>query len=179
MWSTHATVVPATLCLLLAGRPAHAADCRHLPAPDRPRAVANDNRVGGGTLRDGVVTLRLVVRDVSWYPDGPNGCALRVRAFAEEGNPALIPGPLIRVRAGTEVRASVRNTLRTTLWVRGLHDRDTGILDSAEVAPGAGLVEYGYVGSIPHLLHVVGPASHEIKIQHLPELTVRELEVQL
>ena len=137
MWSTHATVVPATLCLLLAGRPAHAADCRHLPAPDRPRAVANDNRVGGGTLRDGVVTLRLVVRDVSWYPDGPNGCALRVRAFAEEGKPAVIPGPLIRVRAGTEVRASVRNTLRTTLWVRGLHDRDTGILDSAEVAPGA------------------------------------------
>ena len=81
MWITRATVMVATFTLLVGARPARAVDCRHLPAPDQPRAVPNDNRVAGGTIRDGVVALRLVIREASWYPDGPDGCALRVRAF--------------------------------------------------------------------------------------------------
>ena len=87
-------------------------------------------------VRDGVLTLRLVIREASWYPDGPNGCALRVHAFAEEGDSARIPGPLIRVRTGTEVRVRVRNALASTRWVRGLQARDVDGLDSTEVAPG-------------------------------------------
>jgi len=114
-----------------------AAECRHLPAAPSDRAIANDNRSPAGTLRDGVLTVRLVARTVAWRPDGPNGCALAVNAFGEEGRAIQIPGPLMRVSAGTEVRVSVRNALRKTLWVRGLQDRAPGVLDSTEVLPGA------------------------------------------
>jgi FtsP/CotA-like multicopper oxidase with cupredoxin domain len=116
---------------------ARAADCRHRPAPGEPRAVANDNRASGGTLRDGLFRLDLVARAVAWYPDGPGGCAVRVHGFAEQGKPPQIPGPLVRVRAGTEVRVGIRNALEAPIWVRGLEDRTSGTLDSAEIAPGA------------------------------------------
>ncbi len=112
-------------------------DCRHSRAGVGDRAVANENRASSGTFRNDTLTLRLVMRAAVWYPEGPSGCALRVNAFAEEGRAAQIPGPLIRVNAGTNVRASVRNALPTSLWVRGLQDRDTGTLDSMEIAPGA------------------------------------------
>ena len=87
------------------------AECRHLPPAPSDRAVANDNRSPAGTVRDGVLTVRLVARAVAWQPDGANGCALSVNAFSEEGRATQIPGPLIRVRAGAEVRVSVRNAL--------------------------------------------------------------------
>lgn len=114
-----------------------AADCRHLPPAPARRAIANDNQVRAGTVRDDVLTLRLVAQTVAWQPNGADGCALTVNAFAEEGNPTQIPGPLIRVRAGTAVRVSVRNALATSLWVRGLQNRSPGILDSVELAAGA------------------------------------------
>jgi manganese oxidase len=115
-----------------------AADCRHLPTPPTRQAIPNDNRARAGTLRDGVLTVRLVAHSVAWRPDGDAGCALTVNAFAEEGRLVQVPGPLMRVRAGTEVRVSVRNALDTTLWVRGLQDRTDGTpFDSTEIAPGA------------------------------------------
>ena len=55
---------------------------------------------------------------------------------------------MIRVRAGTEVRVTVRNALDTPLWVRGLQDRATRVLDSAEVAPGA-TREFRFVATAP------------------------------
>jgi len=114
-----------------------AAECRHLPAAPANRAIANDNRSSAGAVRDGVLTVRLVAHAVAWRPDGANGCALTVNAFSEDGRPTQIPGPLIRVRVGTEVRVSVRNALAKTLWVRGLQDRAPGTMDSTEVLAGA------------------------------------------
>src|SRR5215212_11081244 len=83
-----------------------AADCRSFPVAPTTKAAANDNQSRAGTLRDGVLTLKLVARPVAWRPDGPTGCALSVHAFAEEGKSPQIPGPLIRVSAGTEVRVT-------------------------------------------------------------------------
>ncbi|HEX8212459.1 MAG TPA: multicopper oxidase domain-containing protein [Longimicrobium sp.] len=60
-------------------------------------------------------------------------------AFAEEGGAAQIPGPLVRVRAGTEAEVNVRNTLRDTLQVHGLHARpQSGPVDATPLvlAPG-------------------------------------------
>src|SRR5215204_5402581 len=114
-----------------------AAECRHLPVAPTDRAIPNDNRAPAGTVHDGVLTVRLVAHAVAWQPDGTSGCALSVNGFAEEGRPTQIPGPLIRVTAGTEVRVSVHNALTKTLWVRGLQDHVAGILDSAAVLPGA------------------------------------------
>ncbi|HMA23009.1 MAG TPA: multicopper oxidase domain-containing protein [Gemmatimonadaceae bacterium] len=121
--------------------------CSALPSPPRNAALANDNRLRAGTLHGGVLTVRIVAGRAAWRPDGPSGCALGVHAFAEEGKPATIPGPLIRVWSGTKVRVTVRNALSTPLWVRGLQDRAAGnTLDSTEVPPGQ-LREFRFVAA--------------------------------
>ena len=91
-------------------------------APDR--VGANDNRVPAGTLRGGILTVRLEMREGEWHPDGETETGVQVRAFAEEGKGLQIPGPLIRVAEGTEIRVSVRNTAADVpLVVHGLQDR--------------------------------------------------------
>jgi FtsP/CotA-like multicopper oxidase with cupredoxin domain len=111
-------------------------DCAHLPPARAPSAEPNDNTATAGTLESGRLTLRLVIQAVSWYPDGPTGCAVQVNAFAEEGKAARIPGPLVRVRAGTELRVTVRNGLENAIWIRGLRDQTPYARDSVEIAPG-------------------------------------------
>lgn len=130
-----------------------AGDCR-LPSPAPSTAAEpNDNRAHAGTLRDGVLTVRLVAREAAWRPDGPEGCALPVHAFAEEGKLTQVPGPMIRVAAGTEVRVAVRNALSSAIWVRGLQDRTIGTqLDSVEVAPGA-TRDFRFVAATPGAWH--------------------------
>src|SRR3954471_21455995 len=68
-----------------------------------PRVVINDNRHAAGILKAGVLTLRLEARLGDWHPDGEGAVGATVPAFAEEGQPTRIPGPLIRVPAGTEI----------------------------------------------------------------------------
>ena len=87
------------------------------------RVLPNDNRAPAGTVRNGVLTMRLVARTATWHPDGEKAPGAAIAAFAEEGGAALIPGPLMRVPAGTEVEVTVRNALRDTLRVHGLHSR--------------------------------------------------------
>ena len=95
------------------------------------RVSTNDNRVASGSRRDGVLTLRLEVRDGEWHPDRESDPGLVVRVFAEEGKAAVIPGPLVRVPEGTEIHAFVRNTLTdSTLVVHGLG------ADSIQIGPG-------------------------------------------
>lgn len=97
--------------------------CDGVPTTNAGRAVANDNRVPAGLLKNGTLTIRLTMREVAWYPDGPQGCGLRVHAFAEDGKSPRVPGPLIRVKVGTEVRVILRNDLGESVRVRGLLDR--------------------------------------------------------
>lgn len=99
-------------------------------------ARANDNRTPAGTLRNGVLTLRLEIVETIWYPHQEGGPSLHVNAFAEEGAAPQIPGPLIRVPEGTEIHATVRNRLPVTMFVQGLHERP-GPNVPLEVAPGA------------------------------------------
>jgi FtsP/CotA-like multicopper oxidase with cupredoxin domain len=125
-------LAPATLP---GDRGSPAAPTRETPPPP-DRVLPNDNRRPAGTVRGGVLTLRLEARIAAWQPE-PDGPALPVYAFAEEGRAPLIPGPLVRVGAGTEVRATVRNTLTKAMVVRGLQDRPSATLAAVEIAPGA------------------------------------------
>ena len=98
--------------------------------------VANDNRQPAGTLRGGVLTVALEARRGTWYPEGPNGSGLPVEAWGEPGRPLQDPGPLVRVRVGTTVRADLHNTLDAPLVVYGFGATKRGALDSIVVAPG-------------------------------------------
>ncbi len=90
------------------------------------RIAINDNRSPGGTLQNGVLTIRLEAREGEWHPDRDSDPGVTVLAFGEEGKPLQIPGPLIRVTEGTEVHAFVRNAIGgRTLTVHGLYPRGT------------------------------------------------------
>lgn len=104
------------------------------PRPGAPvaRVVPNDNRTPAGTMRNGALTIKLVVLRAEWYPEDDNGPHIAVPALGEEGKAASIPGPLIRVRAGTVIHATIRNAFPdSTVHMIGL-----GGADSVELAPG-------------------------------------------
>ncbi|MBT8488553.1 MAG: multicopper oxidase domain-containing protein [Gemmatimonadetes bacterium] len=80
-------------------------------------------RSAGTTGADGVHRVALEARQVEWRPWGDDGPALRAHAFVEDGHGARVPGPLIRVPAGTTVEVTLRNNLPRPMAVRGLNDR--------------------------------------------------------
>src|SRR5215213_2543518 len=132
---TLALSIPLLLTSAFAQRFPLTDPCPGLPRAPGPRAAANDNRVAAGTRHGDTLLLSLVAAPVAWYPEAETGCALPVLAFAEAGTQPSVPGPLVRVRAGTVMRISVRNTVGRTLWVRGLHDRPSRVREGVELAP--------------------------------------------
>jgi FtsP/CotA-like multicopper oxidase with cupredoxin domain len=104
---------------------------------DLRRVVPNDNRRPAGSLRGGVLTLRLEVRTGVWYPEGPRGDSVVAPVFAEEGKAAQVPGPLIRVPAGTMIEATLRNALAdSALHFHGFSTRPAGSDSGLVVGPG-------------------------------------------
>ena len=95
----------------------------------------NDNRRPAGRLENGVLTVRLEARGGTWRPEGSRGPIIATAAFAEEGKALEIPGPLLRVPAGTEIAASVRNSLMQPMWLYGMGAK-RGIGDSVAIAAG-------------------------------------------
>ena len=100
------------------------------------RIAPNDNRTSGGQLQNGTFRISLEARTGQWQPEGGEGKSLDVAAWAEAGKPMQNPGPLIRVPEGTEVRASLRNTLAKPLTVYGF-GATRGTTDSITLEPGA------------------------------------------
>ena len=96
--------------LLLFGAAAFA---QSAPKSDLPKVVANDNRTPAGQLKNGVLELRLELREGVWYPEDEGGAHRDIYAFAEEGQAPQSSGPLIRVPQGTQIHASIRNALPT------------------------------------------------------------------
>ena len=129
----HASLAILSLVFLTS-----AAGVRHSTAPERIQT--HDNERAAGTMRDGVLRLQLDTRVGTWYPHGADGPSAEMLAFGEVGRPLQIPGPLIRVRAGTDVIVSIKNSLAdSTLTVHGLVSRPVpaGAADTVNVAPGA------------------------------------------
>ena len=103
-----------------------------------PEIAVSDNRAPAGRLHKGVLTIELEARAGVWHPEESDGPGLEVQAFAEPGKPPQIPGPLIRVPEGTEIRATVRNAISgATLVVYGLDARPGDEKNALEVPPGA------------------------------------------
>jgi FtsP/CotA-like multicopper oxidase with cupredoxin domain len=86
--------------------------------PEEVTALPNDNRQPAGSLRDGVLQIDLVARPARWEgeksdmaPGATTPTVISVLGFSEEGGSVMIPGPLIRVPQGTEVRVRLRNAI--------------------------------------------------------------------
>jgi FtsP/CotA-like multicopper oxidase with cupredoxin domain len=107
-----------------------------------PIVGANPNTERAGALHDGVLTVTLEAEETLWHLNGPTRSPMTIAAFAEAGKAPLMPGPLLRAPAGTELRISMRNSLRVPLTfqvpasMHGGPDRSDAI-DSIVVAPGA------------------------------------------
>lgn len=107
--------------------------------PVMERARYNDNRARAGLSSGNVLAVRIEARLAMWHPNGDDQPGAPIPVFAELGRPAQVPGPMIRVAAGTDVIAIVRNAIPgAALTIHGLHARPaSGGADSITLAPGA------------------------------------------
>jgi FtsP/CotA-like multicopper oxidase with cupredoxin domain len=101
------------------------------------RVVPNDNRVAAGALVRDTLHLSLVLQRAEWYPEAEDGPHVTVEAFSEAGKAPSIPAPLIRVREGTVIQATVRNALPdSTANLIGFGTHPIATTDTVEVKPG-------------------------------------------
>lgn len=113
-----------------------AATALYVAPPAAPEAVANPNTRIAGRLANGILTISLDAVDARWNPEGADSPLLDFPAFAESGRAPSIPGPFIRVTAGTEIRATVHNRLAKPLLIRGLQDHASATLDTFDIPAG-------------------------------------------
>jgi FtsP/CotA-like multicopper oxidase with cupredoxin domain len=102
----------------------------------------NPNTKRTGVLRAGVLTIALEARKGSYEIDGATHPPVETEAFSEPGKAPLMPGPLVRAPAGTELRFSIRNALSVPLTffvpaAAHLGADHFDAMDSVVVAPGA------------------------------------------
>lgn len=99
-------------------------------------AVPNDNRKPAGQFANNSLSLSIEARTVGWRPDLAVDSLATVMAFAETGKQASIPGPLLRVRAGTRVTVNVANKITNVpLVISGLR-AGTVPGDTIQIVPG-------------------------------------------
>ena len=108
-----------------------------LPSSEPDAIAANQNRLPAGQLKNNVLRVALEAREGMWRPQSDNGEGVVVQAFGEVGKPLQIPGPLLRVRSGTRIEVTLRNSLQQELVVHGLHTRPGGGAAALRIAPGA------------------------------------------
>ena len=107
--------------LLLLASPFVPRLCYASDASPFPITSANDNRTPAGNLTNGILTLRLALREARWYAEEPDGVYEDVYSFAEEGHAPQSPGPLIRVTQGTRIHITLHNVLPVAAKIYGLH----------------------------------------------------------
>jgi manganese oxidase len=154
-------VVVIALCVTLAPLPAGSQPLAGVSTAAPPERVAiNDNRAAAGTQGDGTLTIQLDARLGTWHPDRETDPGVVVKAFAVEGGRPQIPGPVIRVREGTEIRARVRNSLSESLAVHGFYTRPGTASGSGVVviAPGE-TREVGFLAGRPGTYYYWGATA--------------------
>ena len=135
------------------------------------RIVISDNRKPAGALSGTVLTVRLEARLGKWYPDRESDPGVVVKAFAADGGPLQVPGPVLRVREGTEIRATVRNSLSEPLVLRGLYSRPgpASAADPITIAPGASK-QLDFAAGRAGTYYYWGAATSDVTLQTRPAL---------
>jgi manganese oxidase len=112
-------------------------------APSRKPVLLrpNPNTERAGVLKNGILTVALEAKESAWYLNGESRPTMTIEAFSEVGKAPLMPGPLIRAPQGTDIRLSVRNSLRLPLTffiAAAMRGAPGGFAqDTVVVAPGA------------------------------------------
>src|SRR5512147_2417127 len=109
------TILPgaAPLCAIVVAASAMAAPAgaSHLRSEfretDLPDATTNDNTRSAGTLRGGVLTVRLYAAEAKWHPGPADAPPVITALFGEEGHAPSNPGPLMRVPLGTRIAVTM------------------------------------------------------------------------
>jgi len=83
----------------------------------------NDNTRPAGRVDGHRLSLGLVAATGTFGPEGPHMRPHEVAAFGESDQALSAPGPLIRVKVGTEISITLANHLAYELTVHGLCDR--------------------------------------------------------
>ena len=107
------------------------------PAANAIAAVANNNRTAAGAISGRVLTLTMDVVSARWKPEGDRDPEVPVLAFAERGKAPSVPGPMVRVRVGTEVRLTLTNRTDSALVIGGLRAGSDPTSDTVHLAVGA------------------------------------------
>src|SRR6185312_16155297 len=106
-----------------------------------PLVRPNSNTASAGTLHNGVLTLELEAKQSLWRFN-PALPPMTLAVFSEAGKAPLMPGPFVRVPAGTQLHLTIRNSLDkplTFMLPQALHGGADQIkaIDSVVIAPGA------------------------------------------
>lgn len=107
-----------------------------LVRPDSSTIVPNDNLAAAGRLANGVLHVSLEMGMGQWPVYGSGRAAGTILAFAETGKAPSIPGPMLRVRLGTRIVATVVNHWDQPLVVHGLSARRAAVPDTLVVPAG-------------------------------------------
>jgi FtsP/CotA-like multicopper oxidase with cupredoxin domain len=131
--------------------------------PSVPPIVANQNRVPAGKLEHGVLNVQLEIRSGAWRPEADDGPQLFVQAFGEEGHAAQIPGPLLRMPAGTTVYVKVTNKVDAKATVYGLNSRP-GDPRAGIVIDAGKSVEWSFAAGAPGTYYYWARTTEPFKI---------------
>ena len=109
-------------------------------------ARPNDNRRAAGVMHGDTLVLHLDVRMARWYPESDTGAFITAAIVGEVGQAPQVPGPLVRVREGTPIVATLTNNLTdsTVSWI-GIALRPGS--DSTVLAPGASITRRFVAGA--------------------------------
>ena len=106
------------------------------PAANATRASVHSNHVPAGTRSGGTLTIGLDIVESAWKPEGDDDPEVPVLAFAEHGKGPTVPGPLIRVPQGTEIRVTLTNRVDSAITIGGLRPGVSDSPDTLTIAAG-------------------------------------------
>ena len=99
--------------------------------------LPNDNRTPAGTLNNKTLKLDLEIKWGDFRMETPDRPGLKLVAVGEVGKPATIPSPLVRMKKGSIIDATVHNTLKdSTITLYGFQKRPYSVKDSLFILPG-------------------------------------------
>ena len=133
-------------------------------APAPAAVVTHDNLEPAGTLVDKVLTIRLEAVRATWRPEGTEGPVRDIYAFAVEGGAPNIPGPMIRVPAGTEIHMFVRNRLPVALKLHGIGPRPQARDESITMPAGGKTLQFRFKAGAPGTYYYWGQTADSVFI---------------